>query len=88
EEFAVIVQSQDLAAAEELAQQLRLAVKDIRIRHENRDISVTASIGMARWHKGDSLDALMHHADMALYKAKNEGRDRLVISTENQPLSV
>jgi len=43
----------------------------------------TISIGVAsHGHDGESLDALLHRADIALYRAKHAGRDRAVLAPD------
>ncbi len=42
-------------------------------------MSLTASIGVAGFRKGESVTALLHRADMAMYEAKAAGRNRVVI---------
>jgi predicted signal transduction protein with EAL and GGDEF domain len=45
-------------------------------RIDGRDVQVTASIGIAVWpDDGDGLEALLQCADVAMYRAKDEGRD-------------
>lgn len=47
---------------------------------------ITASIGMARSHPGHDLDTLIALADEALYRAKNNGRDRAEMATSAAPV--
>ena len=41
-------------------------------------ISLTCSFGVSQWEPGDTIDRLLRRADMALYKAKMNGRNRVV----------
>ena len=41
-------------------------------------VPVNASLGICEWNPGDSIDALLEHADQALYRAKQGGRNRVV----------
>ncbi|MFP4311892.1 MAG: diguanylate cyclase [Nitriliruptoraceae bacterium] len=43
--------------------------------------AVTLSIGVAAWQPGDGVDDLLARADRALYRAKDAGRDRVVVGT-------
>jgi PleD family two-component response regulator len=36
---------------------------------------LTASFGVAQWHPGETIDRLLQRADIALYGAKNAGRN-------------
>ncbi len=49
-------------------------------RVEGEVIDVTCSIGVAHEHAGDDWKSLIGRADRALYRAKAEGRDRIVLS--------
>lgn len=40
---------------------------------------MTASFGISMYRKGESVDSLIKRADDALYKAKQNGRDRICI---------
>ncbi|MBK1719610.1 GGDEF domain-containing protein [Thiocystis violacea] len=81
EEFTVIV-NEDLAAASALAESIRHKVSELRIKRKStQDIigAVTVSIGLVRARPGDTRDTLIGRADSALYRAKDGGRDRVVV---------
>lgn len=82
EEFAVLVHHPHRGAAGPLAQLLRSAVSSIRLNAPLQDISFTASIGVAALDKGESVSEAMRRADMALYKAKNDGRNRVELAPD------
>lgn len=79
EEFLVICPSTDIKAATQAAERLRLTLESnkITIGREEKAIAVTASFGIStkQTSTADS-DALVNTADLALYAAKQEGRNR------------
>ena len=80
EEFAVIV-NDALSVAVQLAEQIRAKVAAIRIKRKStRDIigGVTVSIGVVQARAQETADRLIERADIALYRAKDEGRNRVV----------
>jgi diguanylate cyclase (GGDEF)-like protein/PAS domain S-box-containing protein len=68
EEFLVVLPNCELEDAEAILERLRAATPD----------GQTCSAGLAKWEPGQSIDDLVGRADMALYAAKETGRDRLV----------
>lgn len=74
EEFMVILTETDRAGATELAERLRLCVKDGRF---SEPLRVTASFGVAQWQPSEPTDKLILRADKKLYKAKQSGRNRV-----------
>ncbi len=78
EEFVVLLPDTSEANALHLASKLRQKLADTPV--ANLGTPVTVSIGLACMAAGSSLslDALIQHADEALYQAKNEGRNRTV----------
>jgi diguanylate cyclase (GGDEF)-like protein len=79
EEFACIVPEGDLEAARRLAERIRIAVAErpVRVPGTTTLNRVTISAGVGRRHLEAEADihALLHEADIALYKAKADGRD-------------
>ena len=80
EEFAVLLPGHNLSTAIDEAERLRLEVSAQRhtMRHSgDRLNSITISLGLAELLRGDDLAAMMERADSALYRAKQEGRNRV-----------
>jgi len=45
---------------------------------DGQPASVTVSVGIAGYRDGDTIDDVIRHADLAMYAAKNGGRNRVV----------
>ncbi len=80
EEFLVICARSSLAESRQLAERLRQAIHTLRINMEDNTIHTTISLGVASWH-GDmsSGEDMTKAADRALYRAKQQGRNRVEI---------
>jgi len=79
EEFLVILPETGQDEAHTIAERMRRCVAEVGVKAGADTVSTTASIGLASWsHEGDSLDQLLMQADVALYEAKKNGRDRVV----------
>jgi diguanylate cyclase (GGDEF)-like protein len=80
EEFLVLFPDYSLDQARQAAERLRGALRSQRMRVEDQDITVTLSLGLASYEAGDVLfDQIARRADIALYVAKTQGRDRVEI---------
>src|SRR6266508_1017922 len=77
EEFAILLPETDLDGAEALAENLREAVADLSIPVDSSEVRVTASFGVAAFPQTHSADELMTSADLALYSAKRQGKNRV-----------
>ncbi|MBB3526243.1 MULTISPECIES: PleD family two-component system response regulator [Rhizobium] len=81
EEFVVVMPDTSPEIAAAVAERLRAAVENapFRLKHAGEALNVTASFGIAS-RVGSVLtpDQLMKQADLALYEAKNTGRNRVV----------
>lgn len=81
EEFGILLPETDLAGAHATAERLRGAIRDLRFEAPAGDFGVSASIGVATLAPADAgVGALLERADAALYRAKGEGRDRVVLA--------
>ena len=79
EEFCVILPHTLHEGALQAAERLRDAIRALSIEWQDEIISVTVSTGVATAHTADdALDDLLQRADEALYRAKEEGRNRVV----------
>ena len=79
EEFVLLLPETGLAEAVALAERLRVAISELRVRYEGKGIALTASCGVAeRESDHRNLDSLVSAADRGLYRAKDLGRDRVV----------
>jgi len=80
EEFAALMPHTDLAAARVAADRVRQSVASMKIGLlEGGPLTMTISIGVSLHEPGVSLDTLLMRADMALYRAKSLGRNRVEI---------
>jgi two-component system chemotaxis family response regulator WspR len=79
EEFSTVLPDTDLSGAVKVAEEMRLAIKDLRIEHAKSKVTdtVSISIGVSAVIPLQEMDpeVLIAAADQALYKAKDEGRD-------------
>ena len=83
EELAVILPNTNPEGAKKVAEQIRLQVKALQIPHINSsiDIYLTISVGVAGYIPchNSSPQILIESADRALYRAKELGRDRIIL---------
>ncbi|HJV46828.1 MAG TPA: diguanylate cyclase [Bacillota bacterium] len=81
EEFAVVLPNTSSEVIYPLADKLRSNIENLMIPHENSNASsyVTVSIGVATVFpkRNSHPEELIHHADTALYQAKNAGRNQV-----------
>ena len=82
EEFILILPEASLADAAQRAEQIRDSVRSISIMHGSQPVGpVTVSLGVALYpDDGPTADAVLRTADTALYAAKAEGRNRVVVA--------
>lgn len=79
EEFAIVLPDTPQESALLVAERIRQQVESFRlVRLGVPDVHMTVSIGLAM-NLTSSLDQVLAHADAALYRAKNKGRNQVVI---------
>ena len=82
EEFLVISPGVNLAEALGLAERIRSRVAEIQLQNGADRVAVTISIGLTILAEEDNdMESLLKRGDMALYKAKDQGRDCVMVAT-------
>jgi diguanylate cyclase (GGDEF)-like protein len=77
EEFAIVLNGTGESGALLLAERIRQNVENLRI-ESLKSVKITLSLGVAVLQQNESPEQLFKHADSALYRAKREGRNRVV----------
>lgn len=86
EEFSLLMPETTQAEATETAERLRQAAAALQLNLQGHPVRQTVSIGIALLQKEDvSLSSLMHRADLAMYAAKEQGRNRVVCELPTPP---
>jgi diguanylate cyclase len=83
EEFAVLLSHTSSAGGVELAERIRAAVEQGKIRRADTDESignVTVSLGLATCGDNEQFEAIIARADRALYQSKAAGRNRVTVA--------
>jgi diguanylate cyclase (GGDEF)-like protein len=80
EEFALLLEDSDRKGSVKVAERARQAIEALKFECEGTTVPVTMSFGMAVFAEdGEEIPPLIQHADAALYQAKRQGRNRVVI---------
>jgi polar amino acid transport system substrate-binding protein len=78
EEFLVICPQTDINNSTFIAKKI---LEKVRNHDFPNELHITCSIGICEYKKGETENSFVERADRALYKAKREGRNQFVIST-------
>jgi diguanylate cyclase (GGDEF)-like protein len=80
EEFVILLLNTSGNDACDIAERIRAGIQAHHFTYEGKRLPVTTSLGVADLQSGiESAQALLKKADKALYKAKSEGRNRVMI---------
>lgn len=79
EEFAALFPACDAEQARQLAERLQREVQRLQFTGESGSFGVTISQGITALGAGDALDDLYARADAAMYQAKHQGKDCIVL---------
>ncbi len=88
EEFAVLLPDTGVEGARVVAERIREAVENGRIRGHRQSEQVggiTISIGVAGYRQGDTAESFIERADRALYQSKSDGRNRVTVAEPAEP---
>lgn len=79
EEFCILLPGTTAQAAQRYSQHLLDTIAQQPLQFGGHSIALTASIGLTLLEPGDDSRSLLARADMALYQAKHQGRNRMVM---------
>jgi diguanylate cyclase len=79
EEFIVLFDGADEVESMQVCERLRGKIQHLAFHASRQPVRVTASIGLAQFQPGDTPQTVFDRADLALYTAKNGGRNRCVV---------
>ncbi len=85
EEFIALLPNIDLNGATDVAERLRLGIMELKFYSAARAFGVTVSIGVSQILGSESAESLVDRADVALYAAKDAGRNCVVLANETNP---
>lgn len=77
EEFAILLPDSNLEGASRTASRLRALIANTPLQHNMQALHITASIGVASALASESAETLLDRADQAMYRAKQNGRNRV-----------
>ncbi|HLV78114.1 MAG TPA: GGDEF domain-containing protein [Marinobacter sp.] len=84
EEFLILLPDTTLLQALTLAERLRAEVAATEFRHQGHTLPVTISAGVCSISKAGSVNELLKQADIHLYAAKSDGRNRIAPRVRSQ----
>jgi diguanylate cyclase (GGDEF)-like protein len=81
EEFLLVLVGADDETAGRVAQRLCERTKFLAVIQEAPELRLTVSVGVASFRRGERVEDVIQHADRALYEAKSQGRDQIVLGS-------
>jgi len=80
EEFVLMLPNTPLDEAQAVLVRLQRSLSSALFNHEGKDVFVTFSAGVTLYRAGETLEAALDRADVALYEAKHTGKNRACIA--------
>jgi len=84
DEFAVLLEDVSKKEALIVAERLRKSAEEFKFNIDKQSLNITLSIGVAIINGSDGPESIMSRADDAMYKAKERGRNQVVLYKENE----
>jgi diguanylate cyclase (GGDEF)-like protein len=81
EEFAILLPNRSARSALAMAERLRATVEGLHLSEGEELVRFTVSVGLSSLRRGEqTLEAMLRRADRALYQAKRDGRNRVMLA--------
>ncbi|APG62177.1 hypothetical protein LPB140_04435 [Sphingorhabdus lutea] len=88
EEFMVVLNKNSSPIAEQLAENVRVAIGMLKHDMLGRGQNVTVSIGAAIGQEGEAIKRIVRRADFMMYRAKSQGRNKVIVDRVDFSFSV
>ncbi|WP_372867927.1 GGDEF domain-containing protein [Pseudomonas sp.] len=82
EEFLAVLPDTNLEQARASAERVRQALMQQRWCFDGKTVALTISVGVSEFQEGDELKSAINRADKALYRCKDDGRNRVEVCTD------
>jgi diguanylate cyclase (GGDEF)-like protein len=82
EEFLLLLKGCTLSEAKRLAEDIRVKVAGYGLQTDSGTVTLTLCLGISEYDGIETLDQTINRADAALYRAKNDGRNRVAVDPE------
>lgn len=79
EEFVFALIGAETNAAKAVAEKLRKEIENMELETNGKKLNITASLGIITYTDEKSLEELIKKADKAMYEAKQQGKNRVVV---------
>lgn len=83
EEFLLVLPHTTLIQGRKIAERLRIGVGKIKPAVGSKALSLTISVGVTQFRKGEDLEQFLSRVDQALYDAKGAGRNRVAVRKQS-----
>jgi diguanylate cyclase (GGDEF)-like protein len=83
EEFLIVTPRTSMEEAQGLAERLCRYLADTQVSTDGVSVTVTGSFGVTRYVPGENIDSCLKRTDDALYAAKRQGRNRIVVLSQD-----
>ncbi len=80
EEFLIVFNDTDVENASNKAEKIRSLIEKSKVEDNGKEISITISAGVTEYTKDDHVDSIVNRADQALYNAKEDGRNKIIVA--------
>jgi diguanylate cyclase (GGDEF)-like protein len=82
EEFLILFSDVDIETAGKIADEIREILSKVEFSPIGEPINCTVSIGVAEYRIGDDLKGFINRADQAMYRAKQNGKNRVFLDSQ------
>ncbi len=79
EEIVILMPETDADSALIAAEKLRNRIESTGFHFREKKVTITVSCGISEYRQGDTPESAFERADQALYKAKQQGRNRCIV---------